>query len=50
MVAALLLGLLVLLLRNIAVVPEQLHEERSIVVLELALKGVSAAVAHCKSL
>jgi hypothetical protein len=39
-----------LLLSDVAVIAEELHEERSVIVLELALERVCAAVAHCESL
>lgn len=39
-----------LLLRDVSVVSEELHEEGSIIVLELAFERIGAAVAHCESL
>ena len=39
-----------LFLRDVSIVSEELHEEGSVIVLELAFEEVCAAVAHCESL
>lgn len=50
LVLALRIHLLEFLLRDVAQISEKLHQERSVIVLELAFKRISAPVSHCESL